>query len=65
MKERESSKVTQRVRETEIDSQKMMRERLIERGVKETDRHRVRKRSMKRKNDETEKEKYKQKEYER
>ena len=57
MKERESSKVTQRVRETEIDSQKMMRERLIERGVKETDRHRVGKRSMKRKNDETEKEK--------
>ena len=49
MKERESSKITQRVRETEIDSQKLMRERLIERGVKETDRHRVRKRSMKKK----------------
>ena len=65
MKERESSKVTQRVRETEIDSQKMMRGRLIERGVKETDRHRLGKRSMKRKNEETEKEKYIQKEYER
>ena len=38
---------------------------MIERRVKETDRHRVRKRSMKRKNDETETEKYKQKEYER
>ena len=57
--------VTQRVSDTEINSQKMMRGRLIERGVKETDRHRVRKRKIKRKNDETEEEKYKQKEYER